>query len=187
MRGAVWGRRGRRSEVTIVVLTLAYLLAFIPMIVENVIWLSNSSLLNDNSYYLYYIMVSFPGQLLSAVNPVIIIIRSRELQKFLGKCFLGGGLRSGRWLLNLDFNTISQGGLKVHQLREIYMVNHKDQNADAVVERFDGIPMVPMTVPPRQLITGNFNRSVVQPPSTNTIQTMPCGSENDYDNGKLIK
>eukprot|EP00116_Pleurobrachia_bachei_P004600 sb/3464862/ len=207
------GRRGRRSEVTIVVLTLAYLLAFIPMIVENVIWLSNSSLLNDNSYYLYYIMVSFPGQLLSAVNPVIIIIRSRELQKFLGKCFLGGGLRSGRWLLNMDFNT-SQGGMKVHQLREMYIVTHKDQNPDVVVERFDGIPMVPVTIPPRQL-TGNYRSTVkapstvqspctvqphstvhppspVQPPNTiqppsKVIQTMPCGSENKHNEQNVIE
>ena len=77
------GQAAKRSEVTVIILTSAYLLAFIPMIVENVLWLSNSYMLAENSYYLYYIMVSYPGQVLSAVNPLIIIMRSRELQRFL--------------------------------------------------------------------------------------------------------
>lgn len=73
----------KRSEITIVILTTAYLLAFIPMIIENVFWLSNSYLLADNGYYFYYIMVTYPGQILSAINPIIIIIRSRDFQRFL--------------------------------------------------------------------------------------------------------
>ena len=73
----------RKSEVTIVILTVAYLLAFIPMIIENVLWLSNSSILKLNSYYLYYVMVSYPGQLLSVINPMIIVIRSKDLQRYL--------------------------------------------------------------------------------------------------------
>ncbi|KAL5262107.1 hypothetical protein ACHWQZ_G007717 [Mnemiopsis leidyi] len=77
------GQAGKRSEVTVIILTSAYLLAFIPMIVENVLWLSNSYMLAENSYYLYYIMVSYPGQVLSALNPLIIIMRSSELQRFL--------------------------------------------------------------------------------------------------------
>jgi hypothetical protein len=72
--------------VTVIILTSAYLLAFIPMIVENVMWLCNSYMLANNSYYLYYVMVSYPGQILSSVNPLIIIFRSRELQQFLVQC-----------------------------------------------------------------------------------------------------
>ena len=129
--------------MTIIILTLSYILAFLPMIIENVLWLSNSPILADNSYYLYYIMVSYPGQILSAVNPVIIISRSRELQSFLGKCFLGRC--SGRSLFQ-DFNT-SQG-IKVAQLREMYVITaHNAVGTVEVVERFDGVP----TYPSRQL------------------------------------
>ena len=79
-------KSAKRSEITVIILTAAYLFAFIPMIVENVLWLSNMYMLADNGYYLYYVMVTYPGQLLSAVNPLIIIMRSRELQGFLVKC-----------------------------------------------------------------------------------------------------
>lgn len=78
--------KSKKSEITVIILTTAYLLTFIPMIVENILWLSNSNILAGNGYYLYYIMVTYPGQLLSVINPLIIIFRSSELQKYIVRC-----------------------------------------------------------------------------------------------------
>ena len=76
-------KSARRGEVTVVILTTAYLLAFVPMVIENVFWISNSHALSDNGYYLFYVMVTYPGQILSAINPIIIITRSSDFQRFI--------------------------------------------------------------------------------------------------------